>query len=230
MKRRVMMGEIPKWGKAIIGDVVYYKNGKIGIMPKDNTDQSLKSYAIAIVVGKLPDRLLLLSLNRGEKIPYSTTNELVPNVTSALWHDWNINDQDDDMAGKANTDALVSYYGLSTSFAAGYCASYNVANLDWYLGGIGEFKYVYNNLSVIDSVRSALGCGNLYKKVDSENYTAIWTSTQKTTDASRAHSLRYPGEGAFQPGDHDMHKYVADLTDRWGRFCMIVYPMASINL
>ncbi|WP_158228553.1 hypothetical protein, partial [Parabacteroides provencensis] len=136
------------------------------------------------------------------------------------------NAQVDDMAGKANTDALVSYYGLSASFAAGYCASYNVANLDWYLGGIGEFKYVYNNLSVIDSVRSALGYGNLFKKIGSESYTSIWTSTQ--SEFIRSHSLRHPGEQGYDPGDHDMKKYYSYTNEGYGLFGMVVYPMASI--
>ncbi len=228
-KRIIMTNESAKWGKAIVGDIVYYKDGKIGIMPKDNIDQSLKSYVIAIVVGKLLDRLLLLSLNRGEKIPYSATSVLVPNVAVAPWAGWDINAQVDDMAGKANTDALVSYYGLSASFAAGYCASYNVANLDWYLGGIGEFKYVNNNLSVIDSVRSALGYGNLFKKIGSELYTCIWTSTQ--CEATRSHSLRYPTGQGYDPGDHDMKKYYSYTNEgTYGLFGMVVYPMASIEL
>lgn len=228
-KRIILPGSSgSKWDKANIGDVVYYKDGKIGIMPKDNIDHSIQTYSIALVVGKLSDRLLLLSIARGEMIQYAATSVLVPNVAVAPWVGWDINAQVDDMAGKANTDALVSYYGLSTSFAAGYCKSYNVANLDWYLGGIGKFKYVYNNLSVIDSVRSSIGYGNLFKKIGSELYTSIWTSTQ--CDAGRSHSLRYPTGQAYDPGDHDIKKYYDYTNEGYGTFGMLVYPMASIEL
>ena len=232
MKRRLISGLFDSaMDKAMVGDVIYYKSGKLSFFSKDNIDQLLKPYAIAIVIGRLPHRLLILSIERGEKIVYSPTYVLVPGVTVATWDSsWNPNTQVDDLSGKANTDALVDYYGLSTSYAAGYCKSYNVANIDWYLGGFGEMKYVYNNLSVIDSVRSALGYKPLFHKIGEEVYTCLWSSTQ-TQNPERALGLRRPGGGSgYDPECQDFRKYVGWIDYGWGIFGSIVYPMSSIKI
>lgn len=78
-----------------------------------------------------------------------------------------------DYRGVQNSAAIVSMYGESTNYAAGWCQNYTFKNgKKGYLGSCGEWQEAYNNKSEIDACMSLIGG----TAIGTDYY--HWTSTQ----------------------------------------------------
>ena len=78
-----------------------------------------------------------------------------------------------DYKGVQNSAAIVSKYGNSTDYAAGWCQNYTFKNgKKGYLGSCGEWQEAYNNKSEIDACMSLIGG----TAIATDDY--HWTSTQ----------------------------------------------------
>lgn len=82
-----------------------------------------------------------------------------------------------DYQGVSNSQAIVTKYGNSTDYAAGWCQNYTFKNgKKGYLGSCGEWQEAYNNKSEIDACMSLIGG----TAIDTRAY--YWTSTQCNSD------------------------------------------------
>lgn len=78
-----------------------------------------------------------------------------------------------DYNGVQNSAAIVSKYGSSTDYAAGYCQNYTFKNgYKGYLGSLGEWQESYNNKEEIDACMSLIGGTDITTNI------FYWTSTQ----------------------------------------------------
>lgn len=78
-----------------------------------------------------------------------------------------------DYQGVSNSQAIVTKYGNSTDYAAGWCQNYTFKNgKKGYLGSCGEWQEAYNNKSEIDACMSLIGG----TAINTSAY--HWTSTQ----------------------------------------------------
>ena len=78
-----------------------------------------------------------------------------------------------DYKGVSNSSAIVSKYGASTDYAAGWCQNFSFKNgKKGYLGSCGEWQEAYNNKAEIDACMSLIGG----TAIATDDY--HWTSTQ----------------------------------------------------
>lgn len=78
-----------------------------------------------------------------------------------------------DYQGVSNSQAIVTKYGNSTDYAAGWCQNYTFKNgKKGYLGSCGEWQEAYNNKSEIDACMSLIGG----TAINTSDY--HWASTQ----------------------------------------------------
>ena len=91
-----------------------------------------------------------------------------------------------DYKGVSNSSAIVSKYGASTDYAAGWCQNFSFKNgKKGYLGSCGEWQEAYNNKAEIDACMSLIGG----TAIATDDY--HWTSTQY--DSSYAWVLYWSG-------------------------------------
>lgn len=84
-----------------------------------------------------------------------------------------------DYKGVQNSAAIVSKYGNSTDYAAGWCQNYTFKNgKKGYLGSCGEWQEVHNNKSEIDACISLIGG----TAIATDYY--HWTSTQGSSNSA----------------------------------------------
>ena len=80
-------------------------------------------------------------------------------------------------SGKSNTQSIVSAYGYSSSEVAGYCVNYKAPNgKSGYLGSVGEWMIVFNNLQEINDCLSLASAAPI---VAGSYY---WSSTRRSPD------------------------------------------------
>lgn len=158
-----------------------YKKLQLGVYIQDTTGKlwtesewNGTATANCVAVSSSEHGLGVSLINTQSKLPMDTTASPDPlnlvGFTSAA-------DAYGDYAGKSNTQSIVAAYGSSDSEAIGYCANYRSPNgKQGYLGSVGEWNLVFNNLSQINACLSKLGVN----QIASGFY--FWSSTRRLPD------------------------------------------------
>ena len=107
---------------------------------------------------------------RGSSMVWNNDYSLVSEVTNTTYESI----AKKDYKGVQNSAAIVSKYGNSTDYAAGWCQNYTFKNgKKGYLGSCGEWQEAYNNKSEINACIYIID-GDSIAVTDGRN----WTSTQ----------------------------------------------------
>lgn len=84
-----------------------------------------------------------------------------------------------DLSGKANTQAIVAYYGgynaIGTAVAAGFCVHYSTAGTsaqDWYKPSAGEAYLIHQANAAVQAARQVLSLPQFYYMQTSSEYDA----------------------------------------------------------
>lgn len=170
--RRVMMGR-KKAGISIDGapNGIYILKTDNKLYTKEIWKTDWNDEAVGVAVLSNNCKFVIAPEQNSRKLTWSKSGayDSVSGVTTTT----NTSTAKADYKGVQNSAAIVSKYGNSTDYAAGWCQNYTFKNgKKGYLVSCGEWQEAYNNKSEIDACMSLIG-GTVIKENDYH-----WTSTQ----------------------------------------------------
>lgn len=163
------------------GTYILHRNGYLYY--RKMWDKSNNQDAIGVAVVSDECKFVIYPTDSSIKLEFGGYGTLINGIKTT-------NSQDEactDYEGKSNTNLIISQLGEAAK-AANYCnGSTFKDNRKGYLGSLGEWKAVYDNIEEVDLCLSLIGGSELLKD---ESY---WTSTQYNGTNMWAISI-YPSE------------------------------------
>lgn len=179
------------------GVYILHTNGTLYTREQWKTSYNQDAVGVALVSDNC--KFVIATIESENGIIWSESSELVANVTTASAKSEAIKDYN----GINNTNALISKYGDSIDYAAGWCNNHTFKNgSKGYLGALGEWMEVFNNISDINQCITLIDATEIETTSDTHGY---YTSTQ--FNASRAWCFNFKSEDSVA-NTKSMYAYV----------------------
>ena len=169
------------------GVYILHTNGTLYTREQWKTSYNQDAVGVAFLSDNC--KFVISPIEAEDGIIWSQISELVDNMTTSNVESEAIKDYN----GIGNTNALISKYGDSIDYAAGWCNNYTFKNgSKGYLGALGEWMEVFNNISDINQCITLMDAAEITTTSSTHDY---YTSTQ--FNSSRAWCFNFKSEDSF---------------------------------
>ena len=199
LRRRLFGKKTIDYSAAVVGDILC---SDLSYVSAANYALSGKT-AIGVIINNTLGVLRAMALSDGFK-PFGGSGIDIPGLTNYMTSANAITD----IAGKENTNIIISALGNSSDHATGYCANFTTAGTsvgDWHLGALGEFKMIVDNRATVNTSLTTVG-GTLIVNVGTiRNYGS-------STEYGSNHNWTYISSfGAYYEDAKTTNKYIRPI-------------------
>lgn len=169
------------------GVYILHTNGTLYTRDQWKTSYNQDAVGVALITDNC--KFVISPTESDNELIWSSNSELVDNVTSTTVESEAVEDYD----GIYNTDGITSKYGNGNDYAAGWCKRHTFKNgKNGYLGSLGEFMQILNNILDINDCMDYIGGEIININSSTADY---YASTQY--NASRAWVINFSTKDTF---------------------------------